>query len=142
MKRTVMTLLAFTLLLAGASAQVTKRLNRLEVTFADTLKLDSLYNFWNAYVQLHPKDEMAWRNLFDASEGKVHDMIYRTRDWDGCERYRKQLNVVGRMEKAIPDSYTFYYLTISALTVCRMMPMLMTMKHGYHTSSKSVTLLG
>lgn len=109
MKRTVITLLAFALFMTGASAQVTKRLNRLEVTFADTLKLDSLYNFWNAYVQLHPKDEMAWRNLFDASEGKVHDMIYRTRDWDGCERYRKQLNVVGRMKKAIPDSYTFYY---------------------------------
>ena len=109
MKRTVITLLAFALLITGVSAQETKRLNRLEVIFADTLKLDSLYNFWNAYVQLHPKDETAWRNLFDASESKVHDMIYRTRDWDGCERYRKQLNVVGRMEKAIPDSYTFYY---------------------------------
>ena len=109
MKRTVIALLAFALFLTGVSAQVTERVNRHEVLFADSLKLDSLYNFWNAYVQLHPKDETAWRNLFEVSEGKVFDMINRTKDWNGSERYRKQMNVVGRMEKAITGTYTFYY---------------------------------
>ena len=109
MKRTFIALLALVFFMTGVSAQETERLNRQKLIFSDSLKIDSLYNFWNTYVQLHPKDEVAWRNLFEVSKEKISDMIFKTRDWDGCERYRKQLNVVGRMEKAIPGTYTFYY---------------------------------
>lgn len=109
MKRTFIALLALVFFMTGVSAQETERLNRQKLIFSDSLKIDSLYNFWNTYVQLHPKDEVAWRNLFEVSKEKISDMIFKTRDWDGCERYRKQLNVVGRMKQAIPDTYTFYY---------------------------------
>jgi rRNA processing protein Gar1 len=111
MKRTIFTLLATVMMTVGASAQQTERIDREEILtlYVDTEKTDSLYNFWNTYVQVHPKDEVAWRNLFDVSEKKVYRRINTTKDWKGCEEYRKQLNVVGRMEKAIPDTYTFYY---------------------------------
>ena len=73
MKRTVMTLLAFTLLLAGASAQkvtVAKK-GKAKVTLEDgqslrhldSLQLDSVYKYWDKVVTEHPKDEAAWRKL-------------------------------------------------------------------------------
>ena len=106
-----MTMLAATTMMTGASAQETERIDREEILtlYADSEKTDSLYNFWNTYVQVHPKDEVAWRNLFDVSEKKVFRRINTTKDWKGSEEYRKQLNVVGRMAKAIPGTYTFYY---------------------------------
>ena len=106
-----MTLLAAAMMMTAASAQETERIDREEMLtlYGDAAKTDSLYNFWNTYVQVHPKDEVAWRNLFDVSEKKVYRRINTTKDWKGSEEYRKQLNVVGRMEKAIPGTYTFYY---------------------------------
>ena len=73
MKRTVMTLLAFALLLAGASAQkvtVAKK-GKVKVTLEDgqplrhldSLQLDSVYKYWDNVVTEHPKDEAAWRKL-------------------------------------------------------------------------------
>ena len=106
-----MTLLAAVTMMTGASAQETERIDRNEILtlYSNVEKTDSLYNFWNTYVQVHPKDEVAWRNLFDVSERKIFNMVSATKDWNGGEQLRKQLNVVGRMEKAIPGTYTFYY---------------------------------
>ena len=103
MKRTIFTLLATLTMTTGASAQETERIDREEILtlYVDAEKTDSLYNFWNTYVQVHPEDEVAWRNLFDVSEKKVYRRIQTTKDWKGSEEYRKQLNVVGRMEKAM-----------------------------------------
>ena len=112
MKRKMMTMLAAaTIMMTAANAQETERIDRegLLTLYVDVEKTDSLYNFWNTYVQVHPKDEVAWRNLFEVSEKKVYRRINTTKDWKGSEEYRKQLNVVGRMEKAIPHTYTFYY---------------------------------
>ena len=105
-------------LMTGASAQGTER-TKADVGgffFGDSLKLDSMYNYWNDFVTQHPNDEIAWRNLFDVSESKVYQMLNqrmqhseRPRNLRAVEDYRKQLNVVGRMEKAIPGTYTFYY---------------------------------
>lgn len=118
MKRFFMTLLVGLTMMMGASAQGTER-TKADVGgffFGDSLKLDSMYNYWNDFVTQHPNDEIAWRNLFDVSESKVYQMLNqrmqhseRPRNLRAVEDYRKQLNVVGRMEKAIPGTYTFYY---------------------------------
>jgi hypothetical protein len=111
MKRKMMTMLAAAMMMTAASAQESERIDRGEVLtlYSNVEKTDSLYNFWNTYVQIHPKDEVAWRNLFEVSEKKIFNMVSATKDWNGGEQLRKQLNVVGRMEKAIPGTYTFYY---------------------------------
>ena len=103
-----MTLLAVATMMTTASAQQTERIDRHQILtlYGNAEKTDSLYNFWNTYVQVHPKDEVAWRNLFEVSEKKVFRWVSTTKDWKGGEEYRKQLNVVGRMEKAIPGTYT------------------------------------
>ena len=118
MKRTILIMLAALTMMTGASAQKTER-TKAEVGgfyFGDAAKLDSMYNYWNNFVAQHPKDEIAWRNLFDVSESKVYQMLNQTmhsserpKNLRTVEDYRKQLNVVGRMEKAIPRTYTFYY---------------------------------
>lgn len=102
-----MTLLAFALLLAGASAQKTELIDRNMLYSADSLTMDKLYNYWDTYVGLHPKDEVAWRNLFEVSEKIVSKLSSKT-SWNVARQHRKKLNVMGRMEKAIPGTYTFY----------------------------------
>ena len=118
MKQRIISMLVGLTLMTGASAQGTER-TKADVGgffFGDSLKLDSMYNYWNDFVTQHPNDEIAWRNLFDVSESKVYQMLNqrmqhseRPRNLRAVEDYRKQLNVVGRMEKAIPGTYTFYY---------------------------------
>lgn len=112
MKRTLLTLILSTAALVGVSAQTaverlsdpSLRLVRSDVWSLDTLQLDSLYDRWNDYVLAHPKDEQAWRNLFE-----IHNE--RSVRISGKEQlqYKEQKNVVGRMEEAIPDSYIFNY---------------------------------
>ena len=111
MKQRIISMLVGLTMMMGASAQGTERIDREEILtlYGNAEKTDSLYNFWNTYVQVHPKDEVAWHNLFEVSEKMVSSRIHTTKDWKGCDEYRKQLNVVGRMEKAIPGTYTFYY---------------------------------
>ena len=99
----MMTMLVVATMMTAASAQETELIGRGAALYlTDSLKLDSMYNYWNDFVTQHPKDDAAWRNLFEVSENKVFRMINATKDWKGGEEYRKQLNVVGRMEKAIP----------------------------------------
>ena len=111
MKRTVIALLAFALFLTGVSAQVTERVSCRSFTQPrDSLKVDSLYTFWNTYVQYHPKDENAWRNLCEVEQAKVyHQRFWKKGGGQTAEELRKQLNVVGRMKQAIPGTYTYYY---------------------------------
>ena len=110
MKRKIMTMLVSLTMTATANAQGTDLIEQGTALYlTDSLKLDSMYNYWDDFVTQHPKDDAAWRNLFEVSEQKVFRMIDATKDWKGGEEYRKQLNVVGRMEKAIPGTYTFYY---------------------------------
>lgn len=110
MKRTVIALLAFALFMTGASAQVTERVSWRSFQPRDSLKLDSLYAFWNTYIQLHPKDENAWRNLCEVEQAKVyHQRFWKKGDRQTPEELRKQLNVAGRMKQAIPGTYTYYY---------------------------------
>lgn len=114
MKRKVITLMAFTLFLAGSIAQETNFISRSAIRTAAPLIIDSLYNYWNTYVKLHPKDEVAWRNLYEVSECKVTHVLRVKSSWDSSNNYRKQLNVVGRMEQAIPGTYTFFYSAYDA----------------------------
>lgn len=111
MKQKILTLLAAIAMMTGASAQETESTEKEEflIVHFNTEQTDSMYNVWNAYVQIHPKDEVAWRNLFALSDAKIFYMVSSTKDWKGGEQLRKQLNVVGRMRKAIPGTYTFYY---------------------------------
>jgi len=112
MKRALFTIIFAAAALVGASAQTaverlsdpSLRLIQSDVWSLDTLQLDSLYDYWNDYVLAHPKNEQAWRNLFE---------IYNERSvkipGEAQLKYKEQKNVVGRMEEAIPDSYTFNY---------------------------------
>lgn len=109
MKRTFLTLLAFTLLLAGASAQKTEGLDHTDLMLSDSTRIDSIYHHWNDFVSRHPKDEQAWRNLFDASENKVFRLLSKNKHWQAPLELRRQMNVVRRMAEAIPGTYTFYY---------------------------------
>jgi len=109
MKRTIFTLLATVMMTVGASAQQTELAEFTNLWNLDSVKVDSMYNYWDAYVQAHPKEELAWRKLFEVSENKTNRMLYKNKDWQTAQDYRKQLNVVGRMEQAIPGTYTFYY---------------------------------
>lgn len=110
MKRIVLTLLAFFLILTGASAQETERIEgRAYLYGVDSLRLDSMYAYWNDFVAEHPKDEVAWRNLSEVEQAKVNRLLYKTHDWHAPQLLRKQLNVIPRMQQAIPGSYTFYY---------------------------------
>ena len=111
MKRTVIALMAFALFMTGASAQVTERISWRSINNPrDSLKVDSLYAFWNTYVQLHPKDENAWRNLCEVEYAKVyHQRFWKKGTQQTPEELRKQLNVAGRMKQAIPGTYTYYY---------------------------------
>lgn len=118
MKRTVMTLLAFTLLLAGASAQkvtVAKK-GKAKVTLEDgqplrhldSLQLDSVYKYWDNVVTEHPKDEAAWRKLSDVELERVNRLMLYGKEKE-AERLHKELNMLGRMSQAIPGTYTYYH---------------------------------
>ena len=112
MKRAFFTIIFAAVALVGASAQTaverlsgpSLRLIKSDVWSLDTLQLDSLYDYRNDYVLAHPKNEQAWRNLFEISNERSVKI-----PGEAQLKYKEQKNVVGRMEEAIPDSYTFNY---------------------------------
>lgn len=55
---------------------------------------------WERETRRRPKDERAWRNLFEA---------VRYRDMLAGDRYAGTADVLRRMERKIPDSWTFHY---------------------------------
>ena len=91
----------------SVSAQETEQIDHSDAILASAEKLDSLYNYWNDFVAQHPKDERAWRNLFEVSNSMVEQKHWK--NWQEGEDLKKELNVVGRMKQAIPHTYTFYY---------------------------------
>lgn len=108
MKKILITLLLIAAGTANVCAQETEQIEgHIEMLLEKKEKLDSLYSYWNDFVAQHPKDEKAWRNLFEVENGLVERLHFK--DWNKGEELRKELNVVGRMKQAIPDTYTFYY---------------------------------
>lgn len=108
MKKIMITALLMTLMgSVSVSAQETERLEQFGLFSLNSEKLDSLYNYCNDFVAQHPKDERAWRNLFEVSNSMVEQKHWK--NWQEGEDLKKELNVVGRMKQAIPHTYTFYY---------------------------------
>ena len=108
MKKIMITALLMTLMgSVSVSAQETERLEQFGLLSLNSAKLDSLYNYCNDYVAQHPKDERAWRNLFEVSNGMVEQKHWK--NWQEGEDLKRELNVVGRMKQAIPHTYTFFY---------------------------------
>lgn len=108
MKKIMITALLMTLMgSVSVSAQETERLEQFGLLSLNSAKLDSLYNYCNDFVAQHPKDERAWRNLFEVSNSMVEQKHWK--NWQEGEDLKKELNVVGRMKQAIPHTYTFYY---------------------------------
>lgn len=108
MKKILIALLLIAAGTANVCAQETEQIEgHIEMLLEKKEKLDSLYSYWNDFVAQHPKDEKAWRNLFEVENGLVERLHFK--DWNKGEELRKELNVVGRMKQAIPDTYTFYY---------------------------------
>ena len=110
MKRILITLL-LAATMAGAYAKEDewkhKKLNETDLLYVDTLTLDSLFDHWNAYVMAHPKEEQAWRNLYEIIRTKKVKvtLLGEGKVWRG----EWLMNVVKRMEAAIPETYTFNY---------------------------------
>ena len=108
MKKILFVLLMIATGCASADAQETEQIDEhLALILLKKERLDSMYNYWNDFVARHPKDETAWRNLFEVEDGMVTQLHFK--EWNKGEELRKKLNVVGRMKQAIPDTYTFYY---------------------------------
>ncbi len=109
MKKILFVLLMLAAGCAGADAQKTEKIEdqHLGLLLSKKDRLDSIYNYWNDFVAQHPKDETAWRNLFEVENAMVERLHFT--EWNKGEELRKKLNVVGRMKQAIPDTYTFYY---------------------------------
>ena len=61
MKRTIFTLLATVMMTVGAGAQEAElaEFKSTNLWLLDSVKVDSMYNYWDAYVQAHPKEELA-----------------------------------------------------------------------------------
>ncbi len=97
-------------LMTGASAQGTELIERGAVLYlTDSLKLDSMYNYWNGFVTQHPKDDAAWRNLFELCS--CQEFKLRSKNWEaGVGYYRENMvPLLERIKNALPGSYTAYY---------------------------------
>ncbi len=75
----------------------------------DSVKVDSMYNYWDAYVQAHPKEELAWRKLFEVCSNQEYRL--RIKNWEeGIALHGKRvLPLLERMKAAIPGTYQYYY---------------------------------
>ena len=117
MKRIMMTLLIGFMMMTGANAGQTEQIVRGAALYmADSLKLDSMYNYWNRYTLEHPKDEVAWRNLYEVYDVYEYRFLVNHKNYktgkeisDAQEQMRRKVGFMYRMEQAIPDSYTFNY---------------------------------
>ena len=110
MKQRIISMLAVATMMTGASAQGTELIERGAVLYlTDSLKLDSMYNYWNGFVTQHPKDDAAWRNLFEVCS--CQEFKLRSKNWEaGVGYYRENIvPLLERIKKAIPGSYTAYY---------------------------------
>ncbi|MBQ8047828.1 MAG: hypothetical protein IJ196_07890 [Prevotella sp.] len=94
-------------------AQQAELLNPNVVFLNDSAQVAALYGEWNQYVSEHPDDENGWRNLYFAYERYLMILIPARISSTGSDyltqhiSLSKEMNVLGRMEQAIPDTYTF-----------------------------------
>ena len=111
MKRTIFTLLATVMMTVGAGAQEAElaEFKSTNLWLLDSVKVDSMYNYWDAYVQAHPKEELAWRKLFEVCSNQEYRL--RTKNWEeGIALHGKRvLPLLERMKAAIPSTYQYYY---------------------------------
>ena len=71
----------------------------------DSITLLKRVQKWDAYVEEHPKDEIGWRNLYEASILYCYyDRDYISEEW--------HKTFMARVKKAIPDTYTYYLLAM------------------------------
>ena len=111
MKRTIFTLLATVMMTVGAGAQEAElaEFKSTNLWLLDSVKVDSMYNYWNAYVQDHPKEELAWRKLFEVCSNQEYRL--RTKNWEeGIALHGTRVEpLLERMKAAIPGTYQYYY---------------------------------
>ena len=110
MKQRIISMLVGLTMMTAASAQGTELIEQGAVLYlTDSLKLDSMYNYWNGFVVQHPKDDVAWRNLFEICYNQ--EFRLRVKNWEaGVGYYRENMvPLLERIKKAIPGSYTAYY---------------------------------
>ena len=111
MKRTIYTLLATVMMTVGAGAQEAElaEFKSTNLWLLDSVKVDSMYNYWDAYVQAHPKEELAWRKLFEVCSNQEYRL--RIKNWEeGIALHGKRvLPLLERMKAAIPSTYQYYY---------------------------------
>ena len=111
MKRTIFTLLATVMMTVGAGAQEAElaEFKSTNLWLLDSVKVDSMYNYWDAYVQAHPKEELAWRKLFEVCSNQEYRL--RIKNWEeGIALHGKRvLPLLERMKAAIPSTYQYYY---------------------------------
>ena len=111
MKRTIFTLLATVMMTVGAGAQEAElaEFKSTNLWLLDSVKVDSMYNYWDAYVQAHPKEELAWRKLFEVCSNQEYRL--RIKNWEeGIALHGKRvLPLLERMKAAIPGTYQYYY---------------------------------
>ena len=111
MKQRIISMLVALTVMTGASAQRTELIGRggAPIYLSDSLKVDSMYNYWNNFVAQHPKDNVAWRNLFEICS--CQEFKLRCKDWETGTHYFKEnmVPLLERIKKAIPGSYTAYY---------------------------------
>ena len=106
-RKITFTVLALTAML-NIYAQQAELLSSKAITdllMQDSAEVASSYGKWDQYVKEHPMDENGWRNLYDISK-RYEDFLSGN---DYAKTKKKETSVLGRMEKAIPDSYTFNY---------------------------------
>lgn len=111
MRRTIFTLLATVMMTVGAGAQEAElaEFKSTNLWLLDSVKVDSMYNYWDAYVQAHPKEELAWRKLFEVCSNQEYRL--RIKNWEeGIALHGKRvLPLLERMKAAIPGTYQYYY---------------------------------
>jgi len=75
--------------------------NALKDSISDLKRLQK----WDAYVEEHPKDEIGWRNLYEANTTySCYTKKYDVLEQDG--------EFMKRVKEAIPDTYTYYLLAM------------------------------
>ena len=81
MKQRIISMLVGLTMMTGASAQRTELIGRggAPIYLSDSLKVDSMYNYWNDFVSQHPKDDIAWRNLFEICYNQEFKL--RSKNW-------------------------------------------------------------
>jgi len=104
MKQKIISMLVGLTMMTGASAQRTELIGRggAPIYLSDSLKVDSMYNYWNNFVAQHPKDNVAWRNLFEICS--CQEFKLRCKDWEMGTHYFKEnmVPLLERIKKAIP----------------------------------------